>query len=226
MHGIFPFGADDGFVAELAKRFEVIAPVAPGCDELEELDAIEDIHDLAIYYDDLAGALDLGGAPVVGHSYGGMVALELAAHFPRTYGPLVVVAPFGIWDESQPTLDLATVPAARMRSRLANGAEQETSQDEDPVEAALTQARAVTAALKFLWPFADQGIRKRIHRVTQDVLVVWGTEDEVNPPTYASVFTKELEHASLETLPGSHQLPYERPGELAELISAFLGSSR
>ena len=37
---------------------------------------------LVLYYDELLGALGLDSAALVGHSFGGMVAAEIAASFP------------------------------------------------------------------------------------------------------------------------------------------------
>ena len=41
-------------IAELARRHTVVAPVAPGFNDVDELDEVRDVHDLALHYDDLS----------------------------------------------------------------------------------------------------------------------------------------------------------------------------
>ena len=44
---------------------------------------VDDLWDLVLIYDELLDELGLDGVPLVGHSFGGMVACEIAAHAPR-----------------------------------------------------------------------------------------------------------------------------------------------
>lgn len=229
-HSVLPPAEDDRFVEALAGHFDVVAPLAPGYADLAELDDIDDVHDLALYYDDLLRALDLGPVDVVGHSSGGMAAAELAAHVPDRVRSLTLISPFGFWDEAHPTEDLATVGGPNIRRRLARGDESLfPPAGDDPAsrtEEAVQIAQAMTAALKFLWPFPDQGLAKRIHRVACPSLVVWGRDDDVNPLFYASRFADALGGARVEVLDGGHLLPYEAPDEVAKLVFEFVEGGR
>jgi pimeloyl-ACP methyl ester carboxylesterase len=112
LHGGTAVTATDPFALALARRHEVVAPVHPGFRDLEEIDDLRDVHDLALYHDDLLRALGLGPVAVVGHSFGGMVAAELAAHVPDRVARLVLAAPFGLWRDEEPVADLfAAFPA-------------------------------------------------------------------------------------------------------------------
>ena len=57
---------------------------------------------------DLAG---LAGAPLVASSVGAMMALEVAAVRPEVASALVLVAPFGLWDDD-PVADPSAPPSA------------------------------------------------------------------------------------------------------------------
>ncbi|MBO0887416.1 MAG: alpha/beta fold hydrolase, partial [Acidimicrobiales bacterium] len=103
---------DEGFVERLSGDFDVIMPLAPGYEDQDELLELDDGHDLALYYDDLLRELGVTGPiDVVGHSFGGMIAAELAAHFPERVRRLALVAPYGLWADDDPTTDLARLPA-------------------------------------------------------------------------------------------------------------------
>ena len=52
--------------------------------------------------DELFEALGLDGVPVIGHSFGGMMALEVAAHRPALVSRLVLIAPVGLWRDDAP----------------------------------------------------------------------------------------------------------------------------
>lgn len=231
LHSVLPPSDDDRFAEALAEHFDVVMPLAPGYADLAEIEDIDDVHDLAFFYDDLLRALDLGPIDVVGHSSGGMMAAELAAHVPERVRSLTLVSPFGFWDEEHPTVDLATIPGPRLRARLARGDESlfpAPAPDADPevrTEDAVLLAQALTSALKFLWPFPDQGLAKRIHRVSCPSLVVWGKDDDINPPLYADRFAAGLHGARVEFLDGGHLLPYEQPEQVGKLVHEFVVSA-
>jgi pimeloyl-ACP methyl ester carboxylesterase len=230
LHSMLPPADGDAFVAALAETFDVIAPVAPGFADLAEIDDIDDIHDLTIYYDDILRALGLGKVTIVGHSYGGMIAAELAAHFPERVSALVLISPFGFWNDEHPTVDLATLPGPVLRKRLNRGDDAllPAVDSDDPdvrTEDAISLSQALTSTLKFMWPFPDQGLAKRLHRVTADSLLVWGSDDDINPPAYADDFAAGLPDAKVELLDGGHLLPYESPALVVDLVRHFVAAA-
>jgi pimeloyl-ACP methyl ester carboxylesterase len=70
--------------------------LAPGFEDPADLDAIRDVHELAFHYDDLLASI---ARRSIGHSFGAMVAAELAAHVPSRVRQLVLIAPIGLWDD-------------------------------------------------------------------------------------------------------------------------------
>src|SRR5262245_63679149 len=110
LHGPHGLRKTDPFVAELARRHTVVAPVAPGFNDVDELDDIRDVHDLALHYDDIFEALGLDGISLVGHSFGAMIAAELAAHVPKRVARLILISPFGLWRDDYPVADLFARP--------------------------------------------------------------------------------------------------------------------
>ena len=72
----------DAFMDALAEQHTVYAPDHPGTGETarESIYAVESLWDLVLIYDELLDALGLESVPVVGSSFGGMVACEVAAH--------------------------------------------------------------------------------------------------------------------------------------------------
>ena len=71
-----------GFLDDLSTSRKVYAPAHAGSVDLADLEALDGLWDLLLYYDDLFAALGLQKFDLVGHSFGGMVAAEYAATYP------------------------------------------------------------------------------------------------------------------------------------------------
>ncbi|MCL2393324.1 MAG: alpha/beta hydrolase [Acidimicrobiaceae bacterium] len=215
---VVPAG-DDVFVESLAQSFDVIVPRFPGFDSLDELDDLDNGHDVALYFDDLLRSLELDRAHVVGHSFGGLVAAELAAHFPERATSLALLAPFGLWSEEEPTPDLAQWRPATWFNRFsAEGTEPVDQEDEEHIVAAV---QAMTATLKFVWPFPDHSLARRLYRISAPTRVYWGNDDPVVQVGYAARWAAAIAGAQVETLAGGHLLIQDQPEEMAERIGAF-----
>lgn len=232
LHGAGGLSPRDPALTRLADRFEVIAPVHPGFEHLDDLDALDDVRDLALYHDDLLEALGLTEASVIGHSFGGMVAAELAAHVPARVGKLVLIAPVGIWRDEDPVADLLSARPDDLPGLLwadptgpaaAATAEAMADPDADPVEQMIAGNRGITAATKYLWPIPDHGLARRLYRIKADTLILWGAEDRLVPASYGKDFAGGITGSRLEILErAGHALTYEQLDRSVELIQEFL----
>lgn len=101
--GLFP---GDAFLAALAERFRVAAPLLPGYEDSEGADELRTMLDVTLWAFDVLDALGLSKPILVGHSMGGMIAAEMAAVAPREVEKLVLIAPAGLWLDAHPIPDL------------------------------------------------------------------------------------------------------------------------
>src|SRR5207302_3422128 len=154
--------------------------------DLDDLDAIREIHERALHYDDLMHALSLERAVVAGHSFGAMLAAELAAHFPSRVSRLVLVSPLGLWNDRYPVADLFGLPAAEVPKLLyADPSRAPSTGDGKPdVERVIALTRGMTTVARFLWPIPDRGLARRLRRVRAPTLIVHGAEDRFVPVQY------------------------------------------
>jgi pimeloyl-ACP methyl ester carboxylesterase len=223
LHAAGGITADDPFLAELATTHEVVAPVHPGFNDLAEIDDIRDVHDLALRLDDVFDALGLDRATVVGHSFGGMVAAELAAHVPHRVAKLVLLAPLGLWNDDYPVADLFVAFPGAIQKLLWADPDSDTARSFGGTPNIIGLLQGLTSAGKFLWPIPDKGLGRRLRRITADTLVVWGADDQLAPARYADDFAAAIANAEPpRVLDGAgHMVPYERQAEVVELIAAF-----
>jgi pimeloyl-ACP methyl ester carboxylesterase len=229
LHGPHGLRGHDPVVAELVRRYSVIAPLSPGFDDITQLDDIESVHDLALYYDAIFDALDLDAITLIGHSFGAMMAAEYAAHYPRRVSKLVLVSPFGLWRDDTPVADFFGVPYMTFDKLLwkSGKASPEMSDPADepnnPVDKQVMVAQALTTVAKFIWPIPDRGLRKRLPRITAQTLVIFGADDAVIPALYADEFAGAIRHAHKAVIANAaHMAPYEQPGEFFGLLDGFL----
>lgn len=230
LHGPHGLRGHDPVVAELEKRYAVIAPLSPGFADLAEIDNIDTVHDLALYYDAVFDALGLDRVILIGHSFGAMVAAEYAAHYPRRVEKLVLLSPFGLWRDDHPVADLFSVPYANFNAMLwASGKASPEMSDpsddsNDPVEKNIALAQAMTTVAKFIWPIPDRGLRRRLPRIIAPTLIVFGAEDKFVPPLYADEFQGAIKGSKKALIAGAaHMAPYEKPAEVLAQVEGFIG---
>ena len=106
LHG--PWGLTWGpFLDSLAERFTVYAPEHPGHDARRagRHPEVDSLWDLVLCYDELLEQLGLAEAMFVGHSFGAMVACEVAASRPSRVRRLVLIDPIGLWRDDAPVVN-------------------------------------------------------------------------------------------------------------------------
>jgi pimeloyl-ACP methyl ester carboxylesterase len=214
------------FLSALAERYHVVAPEHPAASDLDCLAHIQDMWDLTLFYDELVDALDVGEFHLIGHSFGGMVSAELAAHRRRSISSLSLIAPIGIWRDDAPIPDLACLSADDMANLMLADPDgslgDEMRARVDPREE-FERERRLAGILHFLWPLPDRGLHRRLHRITAPTMVLWGKADRFAPPTYAHEFASRIQDCRVELIEEAGHLPIiEAPSAVERLVTNFM----
>ena len=223
LHGLKTASADDPLLTALAEHHTVYAPVFPGQASLEELDDLPTIHDLALFYDGVLDALGLDRFVLAGHSFGAMLAGEVAAVSPGRVERLVLAAPIGLWNDAHPVEDLFARPYPAVDELIWRGAAKgqiRAASMQEGVEGYIALANGLGSLAKYTWPIPDKGLRGRLYRIEAPTLLVFADQDALVPPAYARDFSSELKRSTVRRIPGSHMAPYEDPRAFADLIAA------
>src|SRR6476661_8847130 len=162
----------DPFIEGLCERYTVYAPHHPGTGETvrESIYSVESLWDLVLVSDEIFDALNLQSVPVVGTSFGGMMACELAAHRPERISKMVLLDPIGLWRDDAPVAPYMVMSPGKLVATLYKDLSSEPvkkvlQMPGDPDAAAtliadLVWALGVTG--KFVWPIPDKGLKKRM----------------------------------------------------------------
>jgi pimeloyl-ACP methyl ester carboxylesterase len=233
LHGPWGLNPDRPFIARLAERNTVHAPRFPGTTrgDPDAVHTLQGWHDLVVYYGELLDALKLTAPAIVGHSFGGLLAAEIAAASPKSAGRLVLIDPVGLWRDDLPVKNWMVLADKARRSALFADPESEPAKRffEVPNDAearvdALSQvvwSQACTG--KFVWPIADRGFGRRAHRIAAPTLIVWGKSDSIIAAAYAEEFAKRIAGARINVIERAGHLPHLEQGEaVTKMVRAFL----
>jgi pimeloyl-ACP methyl ester carboxylesterase len=226
--------AFDPFLAALAADHRIYAPEVPGTSHGDPfaVNHVDDIHDLVLLYEEAIRGLGLAAPPVViGQSFGGMLAAELASHYPALFSKVVLLAPVGLWREDLPIADWMTMPPAALPSLLFKdpgcpAAVAMFTPPDDAEQLVAAQSGFVWTlgcTGKFVWPIPDRGLRKRLHRLSAPALIVWGADDALVPAGYAAEFGSAIKGSRVEVLANCGHIPQLEQGDTTlRLVREFL----
>jgi pimeloyl-ACP methyl ester carboxylesterase len=233
LHGPWGLNPDRDFIARLAAFHTVHAPRFPGTtpgdpDAVHKLDSW---LDLIVYHGELLDRLKLDAPAIVGHSFGALVAAEIAAAMPKSVSRLVLIDPVGLWRDDHPVKNWMVLSDRERRPSLFADPDGEAAKRffAVPADAA---ARVDTLAQfiwsqactgKFVWPLPDRGLKARIHRIAAPTLIVWGEADRIVAPVYAQEFATRIARARVAMIDRAGHLPQlEAPEAVAKAALGFL----
>ncbi|WP_214368423.1 alpha/beta fold hydrolase [Pseudonocardia sp. H11422] len=223
----------DAFLDALAEHHTVYAPDHPGTGATarDSIHQVDSLWDLTLIYDEILDGLGLASVPVIGSSFGGMMACELAALRPERVSKMVLIDPIGLWRDDAPVTPYMMLSQADLVATLFSNLAAKPVQDfltlpTDPKEMAIAMADSVWAlgtTGKFVWPIPDKGLKKRLHRVTASTLIVWGEDDKLISPVYAQDFAAAIADSRVELVAGAGHVPqWEQLDTVRPLVLDFL----
>jgi pimeloyl-ACP methyl ester carboxylesterase len=204
-------------VERLAARHTVFMPTAPGFNATPMHPGVKTMVDLADLMAAFASQAIGGQCDVVAESFGGWVALWLAAKHPDLVEQLVLQGPAGLRDEG--TGGVPADPEGRMRA-LYSKPEHAPKETRSPDVIAATQ-RARDA---YVGDIAyDAALHKALPGITARTLIVMGTKDTVAPVIAAHRIKAGIPNSHLSFIYGAaHALEFDAPDRVGPLISRFL----
>jgi pimeloyl-ACP methyl ester carboxylesterase len=236
----------------LARRYTVLAPDLLGHGASDKPRADYSVGGYANGMRDLLTVLGIDKVTVVGHSFGGGVAMQFAYQFPERTERMMLVASGGLGPEVTPVIRAITTPGyeqamavltlpglrhlglAGLRALAATG--WRTTRDLDEV-AAIYES------------FADPAARTAIRHVVRAVVdwrgqivtmadrayltdampmaVVWGRDDRVIPVRHASNAAALAPKARVEVFPNAGHFPHkDHPERFAKVVHDWVRSTQ
>ena len=221
------------FLDELAKSRTVIVPSLPGFPGGDRGHSVLDSHlDWLLAVREILDQAGLTEADLAGSSVGASLAAEVAALWPQSVGKLALVAPFGLFDETNPPTDpwaqrADAVPGLMCADPEIWKAMKAVPEGANSVEWPIEQVRANEAAARIFWPLGNTRIEKRLRLIKAPTLLLWGEHDRIMPVAYADTFAKGIAGpTTVKIVSGAgHLAELDRPAEVAREILNFTRST-
>ena len=229
LHGLAPVEPDAPVLELLAAHAEILAPTHPGFGHAPRPDDFETVYDLVRLYLDVLDHLSYAKVTLMGLSFGGWLAAEIAATCPHRLDKLVLVDAVGIKMSDRETPDILdlfnTAPAVVERRRWHDPAKWAPDYDAMSDDALVVHARNRDALCLYAWdPYMHNPRLKRwLPRIAVPTLALWGASDGVVKPAYGRAYSALIPGARFEVIEGAgHHPEIEQSVAFAERVVAFL----
>ncbi len=235
-------------ISRLARRFTVIAPDLLGHGLSDKPRADYSLGGYANGMRDLLALLSIERVTVVGHSFGGGIAMQFAYQFPQYTERLMLVAPGGLGREVNPVLRALTLPGANQALAvaawppvlgLANFLGGRASAAKVPGSADLAGALAVLAGkhdaaerdaflhvLRAVVDWRGQVVTmndRAYLTANMPTCVMWGQRDTVIPVAHAGAARTAMPGARIELMPMAGHFPHEEfPDRFVSILTDFI----
>ncbi|PKV95192.1 pimeloyl-ACP methyl ester carboxylesterase [Amycolatopsis echigonensis] len=221
LHGGGGVATMAGFADLLAERTRsrVLLPTHPGFNGTPKAAELTDVTALAKAYVAMLDHLDVSNVTVVGNSFGGWLAAEIALlHSPRVTRA-VLVDGIGIEVDSHPLADVRGKTIAEIQQFSFH----------DPAKAPKPPAGSsgpspdVVALVGYTGPtMSDPSLAERLSKVDIPAHVLWGESDRIADPQYGEAYASAIPGATFTVLPRTGHLPQvETPEELLDALLAL-----
>jgi pimeloyl-ACP methyl ester carboxylesterase len=241
VHGVNPVSPKARFLDLLAQHGEVIAPSHPGFGKSPLPDDFDAMYDLVHVYREVLDALP-DNVAMIGFSFGGWIAAEVAVGGHPKLDRLVLVDPVGIKLGGREERDIVhffnTNPVELNRRAWHDPARRpdgvyglgwqacidEAMDDSDMV----TLARNWDSLCVFAWRphMYNPQLKHWLHRIAVPTLVLWGGSDRIVTPEYGRRYAALIPGADFAVIEeAGHHPELEQPQVFTEHVSRFLGQS-
>ena len=238
LHGPTTLSPRAPFLELLAREAAIIAPSHPGFGNSPRPDDFDTVYDLVHHYQDLLDSLPHEKVALIGFSFGGWIAAEVAVNCSHRLERLILVDPVGIKIGGREERDILhlfnTAPAEVSRrgwhdparqgpGRFGVGWQQhlEAMTDEEMVIA----ARNWDALCLYAWRphLYNPQLKRWLRRVTVPTLLLWGASDQIVTPRYGRAYSQLIPGSRLEIIPeAGHHPELEQPEAFVERVVQFL----
>lgn len=235
-------------IDSLARRYTVIAPDLLGHGGSDKPRADYSVGGYANGMRDLLTVLGIDRVSVVGHSFGGGVAMQFAYQFPERTERLILVGSGGLGPEVTPAIRAITTPgfhqamglltlpgvrhvgAAGMRALAATGVRAARDLSEladiyDSFKDPRTRAairHVVRAVVDWRGQIVTMADRAYLTEA-MPICVVWGRNDQVIPVRHAGNAAALAPSARVEIIPNAGHFPHkDHPQRFVKIVNDFI----
>jgi pimeloyl-ACP methyl ester carboxylesterase len=228
LHGMDTVRPKAPFLDLLGGHVELIAPSSPGFGNTKRPADFDTIYDLVRLYLALIDELRYDKIALMGLSFGGWLAAEIAVACQHRLAKLVLVDPVGIKlgdRESRDILDVFNVSPAEVRRCSWHDPSKAPDYDAMTDDELIIHARNRESLCLYAWhPYMyNPQLKQWLGRIRVPTLTLWGAADRVVTPDYGRAYSALIPTSRFELIEAAgHHPEIEQPECFVERIAAFL----
>jgi pimeloyl-ACP methyl ester carboxylesterase len=229
LHGFQTVDREAPCLEFLGRHGEVIAPSSPGFGHSGRPKDFDTVYDLVHLYLELLDRLPGDKVTLLGLSFGGWLAAEVAAACSHRLHKLVLVDPLGIKisdRETRDILDIFNASPDEVRRRSWHDPER-AAPDFNAMsdEALVVYARNREALCLYGWhPYMyNPQLPRWLGRIRAPTLLLWGDSDGVVTPDYGRAYSRLIPGSRFELIAAAgHHPEIEQPTAFVEKVARFI----
>jgi pimeloyl-ACP methyl ester carboxylesterase len=229
LHGLQLVAPGAPFLDLLARHAAVLAPSHPGFGHSPRPDDFDAVYDLVRLYLGVLERLPHDRVALLGCSFGGWLAAEIAATCSHRLDRLILVDAVGIKVSDRETpdiLDVFNTSSQEVQRRSWHAPDRWTPDFERMSDDELvTHARNRDALCLYAWhPYMhNPRLRRWLGRISVPTLLLWGASDRIVTPAYGRAYADLIPGSRFELIEkAGHHPEIEQPEALVERVVAFM----
>jgi pimeloyl-ACP methyl ester carboxylesterase len=217
-------------IAALSKKYTIYVPDLPGFGSSQSWEGVYNVPKMAEFINDFAGSVGLESFYLMGHSFGGGVALNYTLKYPQNIRKLVLVSSLCLGKEIAWWVRLLSNP---MACRSIG-------------EAAVSILKGIKYVARFFGPWEMVGpitktslqigsgiatlteqtivLMSQLPQIMVPTLVMWGARDPIVPFTQAYTAAELIPDCQVKVFEDcGHSVYRDKLGEFSSVLAGFLG---
>jgi pimeloyl-ACP methyl ester carboxylesterase len=228
LHGFDTVHPTAPFLDLLGRHAEIVAPSSPGFGNSKRPRDFDTMYDLVRLYLAFIEDLPQEKVAVLGLSFGGWLAAEVALACSHKVSKLIFADPVGIklgGPTTRDILDIFNVNPAEFRRRSWHDPAKAPDYDAMTDEELIIHARNWESLCLYAWHplLYNPQLKQWLGRIRVRTLVLWGASDGVVSPDYGRAYAGLIPGARFELIEAAgHHPEQEQPERFVERVAAFL----
>jgi len=211
----------------LGIKYKVICPDFPGFGKTETPKIPWSLNDFVEWLKEFTEKLNLKEFFLLGHSFGGRVAIRFSISHPEKVKKLILVSSAGIRQEwglkEKIIFQISKIGNAIFSKnpffRFKDGARNFFYR----IARIKDYSKAKGMMKETMKKIVEEDLLPELSKIQNETLIIWGEKDKIVPLKYAFLFKEKIKNSKLEILPKIGHSPHlEDPEKLAEVLISNL----
>lgn len=202
----------------------------PGFGQSSEPPASWGVYDYANWLRRAIEILGIKHPSLLGHSYGGRIAIAYAAQYPSTVDKLILIDSAGIKPRRglKYYFKVYSFKAAKLLAPILLGKKKGNKwiEEQRNKRGSADYRNASPAMKQVMSRSVNQDLAPLLPQIKAPTLLIWGENDTATPMRDARIMEKRIPEAGLVAFPGcGHYSFLDNPFQFAAVLRSFLGNS-